>query len=84
MSMFITIEASTPFGKVATWVRETAKKTVRIFTSFRERFWRDDIEDQENEIYPPPVVYGSINMESQRQFDTVSPSNFRYQHFINI
>ncbi len=59
------IESHTPFGRVATWVRETARKTVRIFTSFRDKFWRDELEDQENDISSP--VCEHTDMQKQRQ-----------------
>ena len=58
-------ESHTPFGRVATWVRETARKTVRIFTSFRDKFWRDELEDQENDISSP--VCEHTDMQKQRQ-----------------
>ncbi|CAB3989819.1 sentrin-specific protease 1-like [Paramuricea clavata] len=60
-------EAHTPFGRVATWVRNTARKTVRIFTSFRDKFWRDDVEDQENEICSP--VCEHTDMQKHIQYD---------------
>ncbi|XP_028393896.1 sentrin-specific protease 1-like isoform X2 [Dendronephthya gigantea] len=60
-------EGQTPLGKVFKWVRETAKKTVGIFTSFREKYWRDDVDDQENETFP---VYEHSNMQRHRHFET--------------
>ena len=64
--MFI-IEGQTPLGRVFKWVKETAKKTVGIFTSFREKYWRDEVDDQENET----SVYEGSNMQGRRHFKTV-------------
>jgi hypothetical protein len=65
-------EAYSPLGRVASWVKETARKTVRIFTSFRDRFWRDD-ELEENEICPS--TYEQTDMRKHRQLAKVTTVN---------
>ena len=77
------IVAHTPFGRVATWVRDTARKTVRIFTSFRDKFWRDDVEDQENEICSP--VCEHTDMKKHIQYDKVTNEGISpVIHILNV
>ena len=59
-------ENITPLGKVAFWVKETARKTVRIFRSFTDKYSviEDEVDDDSaDEI--SPVFFNTSAMEQR-------------------
>ena len=61
-------------------MKETARKTVQFFHSFREKFWRDEVEDQENEICP--VAHESTEMQKHRHFEKVTTIHEGISYFL--